>query len=82
MTPRQLHAFEWAIKQAEYGRDAVLAGYDTRQEYDLWYADMKAARSALASAWREYRSNRIGASLKAPRKLLQCVGLADRKAKG
>lgn len=81
MTPRQLHALEWAIKEAEYGRDAVFAGYDTRQQYDEWKFNLAEAKRALAYAWKELRQRRIEASARPPLKTLQRASLAVTRKK-
>lgn len=54
MTPRQLHALEWAIADAE-ARVHVVAAVMPDDEYVEYGKRIAAARRALAAGWREQR---------------------------
>lgn len=65
MTPRQLHALEWAVDIAEAQCPAGTV--------KIWDEQVARVRSAVAWAWNEYRAFRIDARTRPPRRALQQV---------
>lgn len=76
MTPRQLHALEWVVEQAEQLIGLYTGDDSLEHEHIL---KVNAAKRALAAGWRDYRASRIDARTGAPRRALQRVKL-DRPA--
>lgn len=76
MTPRQLHALEWAVREAERELQILFKGF---WQGSATKGKIDAANKALAAGWRDYRASRIDARTGAPRRALQRVKL-DRPA--
>lgn len=72
MTPRQIHALEFISKGFEREMRICFKefykGSETSRRIDE-------ANRAIAQAWHDYRTARAAASVKAPRRALQRVGV-------
>lgn len=65
MTPRQLHALEWAVENSQ----ALAYGFHGERNS----VKTLAARAALAQAWHEWRIAQSEKAKSAPRRMLQRV---------